>query len=339
MKAVYIKGKEDLEVTDLPVPEPGPGQVRLAVEYVGICGSDLHYYYHGANGTFVVREPLIPGHEMSGHIDLDPQGEWAPGTPVTVHPATFGPDVPGMENLRHLRPGGSYLGSASTWPHTQGAMAEYMLVNRDMVRVLPQGLSTKDAALAEPLGVVLHGINLVGDLTGCSVLVSGSGPIGLLAAFAAKQRGAASVTSSDLLDGPLERAKQVGADAVINLRNEPLPENAFDVVLECSGSPIAAGSALKAVKPSGRVGQIGMLPGDPSQIVLAPLGQKEITWIGSFRFDNEIDDAIALIAAVPEVANVVTHSFPADEARQAFAVAKDSQASGKVLVQLGTPQA
>ena len=151
MKAVYIKGKEDLEIADVPVPEPGPGQVRIAVEYVGICGSDLHYYFNGANGTFVIREPLIPGHEMSGHIDLDPQGEWAPGTPITLHPATFGPDQPGMENLRHLRPGGSYLGSASTWPHTQGAMAEYMLVNRDMIRLLPESVSTRTAALVEPL--------------------------------------------------------------------------------------------------------------------------------------------------------------------------------------------
>ena len=142
MKAVYIKGKEDLEIADVPVPEPGPGQVRIAVEYVGICGSDLHYYFNGANGTFVIREPLIPGHEMSGHLDLDPQGEWAPGTPITLHPATFGPDQPGMENLRHLRPGGSYLGSASTWPHTQGAMAEYMLVNRDMIRLLPESVDS-----------------------------------------------------------------------------------------------------------------------------------------------------------------------------------------------------
>lgn len=338
MKAVYIKGKEDLSVDDVPVPEPGPGQVRLAVEYVGICGSDLHYYYEGANGTFVVREPLIPGHEVSGHIDLDPQGEWAPGTPITVHPATFGPDVPGMEHLRHLRPGGAYFGSASTWPHTQGAMAEYILLNREMVRLLPPGMSTRDAAIAEPLGVVLHGINLVGELTGRTVLVSGSGPIGLLAAFAAKQRGAARVTSTDLLDGPLQRATQLGADAVINLRNDPLPESAFDVVLECSGSPVAAAGALKAVKPGGRIGQIGMLPGDPVSIVLAPLGQKEITWFGSFRFDNEIDDAIALIAAKPSVAGVVTHSFPVDQARQAFAVAKDSQASGKVLVRLTPSQ-
>lgn len=334
MKAVYIKGKENLDVAEVAVPEPDENQVRLKVDYVGICGSDLHYYYEGANGTFVVREPLIPGHEMSGRIDADPAGQWAPGTPVTVHPATFGPDLPGMEHLRHLRPGGSYLGSASTWPHTQGAMAEYMLVNRDMVRVLPEGVAIKDAAVAEPLGVVLHGIAMLGSLEGCSVLVSGSGPIGLLAIFAAKRRGASVVTASDLIDGALTRATQMGADEVINVRDNELPENTYDVVLECSGSSIAAQNALKAVKPAGRVGQIGMLPGTPVNITLAALGQKEITWVGSMRFNDEIDEAIQMIAEAPEVANVVTHVYDVDQAAEAFAMGHNSQESGKVLVRL-----
>lgn len=339
MKAVYIKGKEDLEITDVPVPEPGEGQVRIAVEYVGICGSDLHYYFNGANGTFVVREPLIPGHEMSGHIDYDPEGEWAPGTKVTLHPATFGPDKPGMENLRHLRPGGSYLGSASTWPHTQGAMAEYMLVWRDMIRVLPEGVSTRTAALVEPLGVVLHGINMVGDLTGADVLVSGSGPIGLLAGFAAKQRGAAKVSFSDVLDGPLDRAKAIGADAVINVANEKLPENTYDVILECSAAPPAVSACMVAAKPRGRIAQIGMFPGTPVSVALAPLSQKELTWIGTMRFDNEVDEAIEMIAAAPDVAGVITHVIGVDQALEAFNTAKDSQISGKVLVALGEAEA
>lgn len=336
MKAVYIKGKEDLEIAEVPVPEPAEGQVRVAVEYVGICGSDLHYYYNGANGTFVVREPLIPGHEMAGHIDLDPSGEYAQGTLVTLHPATFGPITEGMENLRHLRPGGSYLGSASTWPHTQGAMAEYILVDKDMIRVLPRGLSTKDAALSEPLGVVLHGINMIGDLTGAKVLVSGSGPIGLLAGFAAKQRGAAHLTFSDVLDGPLERAKLIGADEVINVATEKLPESAFDVVLECSAAAPAVSAALVAAKPRGRIAQIGMFPGTPVNVTLASLSQKELTWVGTMRFDNEVDQAIEMIAAAPEVAKVVTHVIGVDDAVEAFAVAKDSQVSGKVLVALGS---
>jgi len=334
MKAVYIKGKEDLEIAEVPVPEPGPDQVRLKVAYVGICGSDLHYYFNGANGTFVVREPLIPGHEMSGYIDADPQGEWAQGTPVTVHPATFGPEVPGMENLRHLRPGGSYLGSASTWPHTQGAMAQYMLVGRDMVRVLPEGVSVKAAALAEPLGVVLHGINMAGDLTGKNVLVSGSGPIGLLATFAAKHRGASKVTSSDVLDGPLARAKQIGADEVINVTKQPLPEETYDLILECSAAAPAVNGCMKAIKLRGRIVQIGMFPGTPVAVELAALGQKEITWIGTFRFDNEVDEAIEMIAAAPSVADVVTHVIAVDQATEAFDIAKNSEISGKVLVKL-----
>lgn len=334
MKAVYIKGKEDIEVADIAIPEPDANQVRLKIAYVGICGSDLHYYFNGANGTFVVREPLIPGHELSGYIDADPQGQWAKGTPVTVHPATFGPDKPGMENLRHLRPGGSYLGSASTWPHTQGAMEEYMLVGRDMVRILPESVSVKTAALAEPLGVVLHAIARAGSIDGADVLVSGSGPIGLLAAFAAKQRGAASVAACDVLDGPLERARKVGAYQVFNVTKNPLPENAFDVIFECSAAAPAVNGCMKAVKPGGRIAQVGMFPGTALPIELAALGQKEITWTGSFRFDDEIDEAIEMIAAAPDVADVITHVLPVDRVVEAFDIAKDSAVSGKVLVAL-----
>ena len=334
MKAVYIKGKEDLELAEVPVPAPGPGQVRLMVDYVGICGSDLHYYFNGANGTFVVREPLIPGHEMSGRVDLDPEGEYAPGTPVTLHPATFGPDLPGMEKLRHLRPGGSYLGSASTWPHTQGAMAEYMLVGREMLRPLPAGVPLRTAALAEPLGVVLHGIGMVGDLSGADVLVSGSGPIGLLAGFAAQRLGAARLTCSDVLDGPLDRARRLGADEVVNVTRDPLPENRFDVILECSAAPPAVSACLVAAKPRGRIVQVGMFPGSPVQVTLAALSQKELTWVGTMRFDNEVDEAIELIAAAPEVGQVITHVLGVDDALAAFTVAKDSQSSGKVLIAL-----
>src|SRR4051794_3957367 len=90
MRAIVIHGKLDLRTDELPVPEPGGGDVLLRMAYGGICGSDLHYYNEGANGEFVVREPLVPGHEVSGTVELDPSGELAPGTPVTVHPATFG---------------------------------------------------------------------------------------------------------------------------------------------------------------------------------------------------------------------------------------------------------
>src|SRR6478736_564469 len=109
MRAVRIHARQDMRTEQVPSPEPAVGEVRLRVGYVGICGSDLHYYADGAAGIFAIREPLIPGHEVSGVIDLDPTGVWAAGTPVTVHPATWGAAQPDLsEEQRQLWPGGGW---------------------------------------------------------------------------------------------------------------------------------------------------------------------------------------------------------------------------------------
>lgn len=331
MRAVYIDAKETIEVREVPVPDPGEHQVRVRVDYVGICGSDLHYYFEGANGAFVVREPLIPGHELSGRIDLDPQGEWANGTPVTAHPATFGTSRPEIADEPHLWPGGAYLGSASTWPHTQGGMAEYLLIDRDMIRPLPQGMSARAAALAEPLSVALHGLGKAGDVAGRRVLVTGSGPIGLLAVAAAVEAGAV-VDATDVLSGPLERARRLGAQGTFDVTKETVPEGAYDIVLECSGVAASVSVALQAVRIAGTVVQVGMVPNEPRPINIAPFISKEVRWYGSFRFKDEIDRAVEILAQNPGIEDVITHEFPADDIVEAFRVAKDSQESGKVVV-------
>ena len=332
MKALYIDGKLDLVEREVPLPEPGEGEVRIRVHFVGICGSDLHYYFEGANGAFVVKEPLTPGHELSARVDLDPSGTWAPGTPVTVHPARFGQSEAGIEDAPNLWPGGSYLGSASTAPHTQGGMSEYLIVDVGMVRALPEELSLEAAALAEPLAVSLHGVTRAGDVTGKRVLVSGAGPIGLLAVAAAKSRGAAEVTITDLLPEPLARGRAVGADRTIQIGVEEIPENAFDVVLECSGAAPAISQAFRSARRRGIVVQIGMVPDEGRPINLAPAISKEISIHGVFRFVDEIDEAIRILAAEPGVASVVTQVIPATSAAEAFDIARDSSASGKVLV-------
>jgi len=348
VKTLFIHGREDIRLEDVPTPEPGPGEVRLRIAYVGVCGSDLHYYFNGANGAFVVEEPMAPGHEVSGVVDLDPSGKLASGTPVTVHPATFGEPIPGIEDKRHLFPGGSYLGSASTHPHTQGGMSEFLIVKDFMVRPLPAGMDLRVAALAEPLGVALHGINVAGGVEGKSVVVSGSGPIGLLAAAAAVAKGAAEVVSTDVLAGPLDRARRLGARPVrvggagagttSGAGGAELPRGHFDVALECSGIPAAVSATIEAVRPAGVHAQIGMMGTGPQPIALATLIAKEIQLRGCFRFNTEIDEAIELLAARPEIADVVvTHVFrgdSADSAVEAFTTAKDSDASGKVLVDM-----
>ena len=332
MRSFLITGKLDAELSDLPIPEPEINEVRIKVAYVGVCGSDLHYYFEGANGAFVVKEPLIPGHELSGTVDNDPSGEFAEGTAVTVHPATFGKSSPEIENEPHIWPGGKYLGSASTMPHTQGAMSDYFIVRKDMIRILPAGLSLKDAALAEPLAVALHSINVADGVEGKKVLVSGSGPIGLLVAAAARIKGASEVVCTDVLTGPLVRAQAIGATRVIQITKEELPDSYFDCVFECSGSPIAVSSALNAVRRAGTVIQVGMLGAGPQPIAIAPLVAKELRLKGAFRFNNEISEAVELLAKHSIISSAITHVLPASEVKEAFEIAKDSQVSGKVLV-------
>jgi L-idonate 5-dehydrogenase len=331
MRAAFIDARETLAVREVPVPEPAPDQVRVRIDYVGICGSDLHYYFDGANGAFVVKEPLIPGHEVSGRVDADPSGRWQPGTPVTVHPATFGTPDDRFPDDPHLWPGGAYLGSASTWPHTQGGLAEYLVVDATMVRMLPSTLPVRRAVLAEPLAVALHGLAKVGDVSGSKLLVTGSGPIGLLAVAAAVAAGA-DVTATDVLPGPLERARSVGAAHTIDVTTDAVEAGAYDVVLECSGVAASVSTALQAARPGGTVVQVGIVPDEARPVNLAPFIAKELRFFGTFRFRDEIDAAIALLDARPELERVITHELHADRAREAFGIARDSQASGKVIV-------
>lgn len=213
-------------------------------------------------------------------------------------------------------------------------MSELLLVDRSMVRVLPRSLPLRRAALAEPLAVGLHGITLAGGVDGARVLVTGSGPIGLLTAAAALAGGAAQVTATDVLPGPLERARALGVHRTVDVSAEELPAEAYDVVLECSGVPASINAAFRAARRAGVHVQLGMVPDEPKGINLAPMISKELTVLGSFRFKDEIDAAVALLDARPEIEQVVTHELPADRALEAFAVARDSQASGKVLVAL-----
>ncbi|WP_295841765.1 L-idonate 5-dehydrogenase [uncultured Microbacterium sp.] len=334
MKLLAIHAAEDIRWEDRPAPEPGDGEVRLRVRYVGICGSDLHYYFHGKNGEYAVREPLTPGHELSAEVDLDPSGRLAPGTPVTVHPARFGPSVPGLEERPHLRAGGDYLGSAAGFPHRQGGAAELLVVEEHMIRVLPEGLSLERAALAEPLAVAIHAVSLAGDLSGKRALVIGSGPIGLLVAAAAVHAGAELVGASDVRPEPLERARALGAAETFLVGTDAIENESFDVVFECSGVGVALTQAVRAVRRAGTVVQVGMLPDAELGVNLAPMLAKELTLRGAFRFSTEIDDAIAMLASTDALDTVVSHVVPAADAVSAFAVARDSSASAKVLLAL-----
>jgi L-idonate 5-dehydrogenase len=334
MKALAIHGKEDIRWEDRSDPVPADGEVRLRVGYVGICGSDLHYYFDGANGENVVREPFTPGHELSAVVDLDPSGRYPTGAPVTVHPARYGTPVPGLLDRPHLCPGGDYLGSAATFPHRQGGAAELVIVEDHMVRALPEGLPLQRAALAEPLAVALHAVGLAGELTGRRVLVIGAGPIGLLVVAAALDGGATEIGVSDLRPEPLARAAALGATEPILVGRDSIADESFDVVFECSGVGVSLTQAIRAARRAGTVVQVGTLPNTEIAVNLAPMLGKELHLLGAFRFSTEIDDAIAMLATSDRLESVISHVIPAAEAVDAFTLARDASASAKVLLQL-----
>jgi L-idonate 5-dehydrogenase len=295
----------------------------------------LHYYLDGRVGNFVLRGPLVLGHEVVGRVDLDPAGRYAAGTPVTIHPAyACGSCAECRTGHPNICRNARYLGSAASDPQVQGGFAEHLLVRQDQIRVLPEGLDLARAVLAEPLGVALHAVNQAGDVSGKRVLVSGSGPIGALVVAAAAVRGAGEVTATDLRDAPLEVARLVGATRTVRVDQEQVPEMAFDVAFEASGSPRGLSAALGSVVRGGTVVQVGSLPGGDLPVTLAALVAREITLRGAFRFADEIDEAIELLATDDRFKHVVTHTFAMDDVRRAMDVAADASVSSKVVLEL-----
>jgi L-idonate 5-dehydrogenase len=299
MKAAVIQGAHDLRATELPDPALREGQVLLRVSHVGVCGSDLSYYSKGAVGAFVVREPLVPGHELAGTVARDDRPDGYPvGTRVTLHPATPGIPVPGLEDRPNIWPEGRYLGSAMTMPHQQGAMSEFYAAPVERLRVLPDDLPLRRAALAEPLAVGLHAIQMAGELAGRSVLVSGAGPIGVLLALACEIKGAR-VTITDILGGAVDRAIGLGVTAGLVVGRDPLPAETYDIVFEASGAPSALSPCINAVVRGGLMVQLGILPAGSQPVDVSVLTMRELRYVGSFRFNEELDEAISMLAAHP----------------------------------------
>lgn len=341
IRACVIRGAGRLAIQSWPEPALGENDVLVAPAFVGICGSDLHYYQHGRNGDFVIDEPLILGHELSGTVVAAGRtvaDAPKPGERVVIHPATPSPQ-PGAVDGGGLNrfSGGAYLGSASTTPHTQGALAERIAVRPDQLRPVPAGLPLPRAALAEPLAVCLHAIGQLGDVRGKRVFVSGAGPIGLLTVVALKSRGASWVAVSDLVEGALARAKAVGADETVHVGHDtPLAAGSIDFVVEASGSVRALSDDLRVVADGGVVVQLGVLPPGDSPVPLGGFISREITLRGSWRFDIELDEAIAVLAATPQADALISHVVPFDDVRTAFDLAADPGHSAKVLIQVGS---
>ena len=318
--AVVAHAQDDLRVESIPVREPAPDEAVVHIAYGGVCGSDLHYWTHGAAGESILRAPMILGHEVVGTVAVAAANGVGPtaGTRVAIHPAT--PD--------------SYLGSAAKFPHTEGAFTEFSVLPARMLRALPESLDLRDAAIIEPASVAWHAVSRAGDLAGKRVLVVGSGPIGALIVAVAKRAGAAEIIAVDMFEKPLEIAVAVGATSTIIATDaEAIARVDADVVFESSGSYRGLGSAVRGAARGATVVMVGLLPSGEQPALISLVITRELSLVGSFRFGDEIDEVIeALADGSLVVGPIVTHEFAAADALEAFATAKDASSSGKVLL-------
>jgi len=339
--AVVAHAAGDLRIENIPVAPPHPDQAVVEIAYGGICGSDLHYWLHGAAGESVLKAPMVLGHEIVGVVvraAADGSGP-AEGSAVAVHPATPGPGAgPGVvrypEDRPNLSPGCTYLGSAARFPHTDGAFSRFANLPTRMLRVLPDGLDLKTASLVEPASVAWHAVSRAGDVSGKTALVIGCGPIGALAVAVLKRAGAARIVAVDMYPKPLEIAGAVGADEVLEAGEaEAIAAVQADVVIESSGSHHGLASAIKGAARGGKVVMVGLLPSGPQPVFISLAITRELELLGSFRFNDEIDDVIAALAdGSLFVDPVITHEFPLERGLEAFETARNSAESGKVLL-------
>jgi len=340
MKAIVIHDKKDLRIEERDTTPPLPDEVQVHIAIGGVCGSDLHYYNHGGFGTVKLREPMILGHEVSGHIS-------AVGTNVTHlrdgDLVAVSPSRPchqckychsGMLNqCLNMR----FYGSAMPWPHIQGAFRQSINVLGSQC-VVANNLNAATAAMAEPLAVTLHATKRAGELLGKRVLVTGAGPIGVLSVICARRAGAVEIVATDLASHALSQASAAGADQSINVnkQSQALDEYShdkgyFDVLYECSGAASALAMGIAALRPGGTIIQLG-LSGDMSLPMMA-ITAKELVLKGSFRFHEEFSMAIELMATgLIDVSQLITHTFALDDAEQAFITANDRSIAMKTQI-------
>ncbi len=341
MRSIVIHKAKDLRIEETDVQAPKAGEVLVRIATGGICGSDLHYYNHGGFGTIKVKEPMILGHEVSGYIEeIGPDVDGlavgdlialSPSRPCNKCQYCLEGKQNHCENMR-------FYGSAMPFPHIQGAFREMIVADASQC-VKADGLTSGEAAMAEPLSVCLHATRRAGDMLGKKVLITGSGPIGTLSVLAARAAGAAEIVVTDLEDQALSFATKVGANKTINMITQASEldvykegKGYFDVLFECSGAAPALAAGISVMRPRGIVMQLG-LGGDMS-IPMQALTAKELDLRGSFRFHEEFAMSVKLMQQGQiNVKPLISHTVKLDDAISGFEIAGDRKQAMKAQIE------
>jgi 2-desacetyl-2-hydroxyethyl bacteriochlorophyllide A dehydrogenase len=334
MKAAVWNKTGSLDVVESAVPEPRPGQVRVRVASVGICGTDLHFY----RGDFPSPAGLQPGHEIGGTIDATGEGvALIPGTAVAVEPifgcGTCGQCLGGQYTRCPTR---RLFGISA-----KGGMAEFLTVPATSVYQLADGADAKLGSLVEPLAVCVRGVRFARIEIGSRVAVLGGGTIGLLSAMLAVSAGASEVYVTARHPQQAEAAKSIGATVVGSGEALALAhgQGSFDCVIETvGGGAETLTEAVNLAAPGGVISMLGVF-GRPASIPALAFSSKELTLVGSncyARTGATSDFAIAvqlLERHKGALSMLVTHRFPLASVNEAFAAAADKTA-GSIKVQI-----
>ena len=304
MKTAVMTKIREITFEERPIPTPGPNEVLVRLDYVGICGSDVHYYEAGRIGGFIVTPPFVLGHEASGTVvELGEKVKSLQvGDRVCMEPGkTCGKCEWCRKGLYNLCPDVRFFAT----PPIDGVFQEYVAHDAALCFRLPDNVSMLEGALIEPLAVGFHAANQGNAGPGMTCVVTGAGCIGLVSMMALKARGVSRVFVVDVLEKRLEKAAELGADAVINGKTGDVVQEILrltegsgaDLVIEASGSEIATRGAIEYTKRGGTIVLVGYSASGEETLPIGMCLDKELNLKTVFRYRHIYPMAIEAVAS------------------------------------------
>jgi len=326
MKTAVMEGIGKIGFTERNIPALNNGEALIKLEYVGVCGSDLHYFEHGRIGDYIVKPPFVLGHEAAGTVvDISPGvTHLKKGDRVALEPGkTCGRCYFCRRGQYNLCPDVIFFAT----PPVDGVFCEYVAFDADLCFKLPDNVSTLEGALIEPLAVGFHAANLGGARIGQTAVVMGAGCIGLVSMLALRAEGVNQVYVVDLVQKRLDKALELGASGVINAQNEDVVQAIMkvtdgagcDLAIETSGTEIAAAQTIKMAKKGSAIVYVGY---SQTGLMTLPMNlalDKELTFKTIFRYRHIYPSAIdAVSSGKVDLKGIVTDCFPFDDLQNAL---------------------
>lgn len=330
MRAAVVYKAQDMRFEERPDPEPQQGEVLVRMGKVGVCGSDVHYYFAGGLGVHKVKQPIILGHECAGDVVALGPGvqRLQVGDRVVIEPGVpCGKCVFCREGKYNICQSMHFMAT----PPVDGALCDYIAWPEAYCYSMPESMTYAEGAMIEPLAVGIFALDLSEIKSGYSVVILGSAAIGLFTLQCARLAGAGKTIVTDVLPARLEQAKRFGADVVVNAAEEDVVKRIKDeteglgaeVVFEAAGNAHTMKQAVDLVKPGGVIVVIGICPDDVIPINFGNSRRREVTYKFVRRYKHVFKRAVDLVArGRVDAKSMVTHNFPFDKITDAFDLAK-----------------